>query len=97
LDVRDDDLVVDFGDRSSSPRERRDVAVVLLILCDRFVKDRGIRGHTRDAVLADGLGEVAAPDETALDLVEPDALAIFPKAAQGIGTSHLDAPPACSS
>src|SRR5690606_31374244 len=89
LNVLDDQLIVDFRRGSAEPREPADIIVVLLVLRDGLVKDRGIRGDARHTVLADRLREIAAGQEAPFDIVEPYALAKLTKPAKWIGLSHV--------
>ena len=52
-----------------------DGRVVLRAAADRVVKDGRVRGETGDRELLDVPAETSTPEETACDVVEPDALA----------------------
>src|SRR5262249_35515994 len=52
---------------------------------DRLLEDRRIRRHAPQPILIDQPTEVAARDQAASDVVEPDRLAVLLKADEWIG------------
>src|SRR5207249_4753153 len=56
-----------------------DGRVVLLPTADRVVEDGRVRGETGDRELLDVPAETSTPEESARDVVEPDALACVAK------------------
>ena len=75
LDVGDRDLLVDLLRVEALAGQLADLLVVVVRAEDRLLEDRRVRGHAAQRVLAHQPLELAAGDQAAPDLVEPDARA----------------------
>ena len=76
--------------RFAFPHFLADGIVVVVTVLDGVIKDRGVRGEPGDRELLDVTAERAAGQQTAGEVVEPEALAHF---VQFLGGFHDFSPP----
>ncbi len=89
LDVGDGQAHEDvLGVVDARGEQLADLVVVLAALRDRLLEDGGIAGHPGDVVLGDQALELAAGQQVAADVVEPDRLALVAELLHRVRRGH---------
>ena len=90
LDIGDRQALVEVHRRPVAKLHARLQAVIVgVALADRLLENRGIGGHTLEAIALDQAVELAVLEDLAVQIVEPDRLAGVTQGAQGIAHGRV--------